>query len=448
MVKFYEQNVPERIQLLHDTNVLSDEHASLLHRQYERSSESAVPLGLPADIADHMVENQIGQFTLPVGIVRGLVVNGVARNILLATEEPSVIAAANNGARITAFSDGITATSKRYLTQAQIVFEDENGSLRSQLAAILHNKHNAIMQIAQHAHPSIVQRGGGLRDVQIIDLPGFTQVLISVDTLDAMGANIVNTIAEALKAQLAQWLNRDALVAILTNTSSVATIAHTTIAVEALIKRNLPYEKRATQGYQLAKRIASLSKLANVDSRRAATHNKGIFNGICAAALATGNDTRALQVAADAWAARDGQLAPLATWKVEQQDNADVLCGTIEIPLQVGIVGGAINSLPMAQLALNVGNFSDNNDYRNVLASLGLVQNLAALRALASEGIQAGHMRLQAGNLAISAGAHGEAIAQVAERLQTLSVAERTVERAQELLAEICTEQNIRNEKE
>lgn len=451
---FRHLSVPERIRLLTDEHTINAQQAHVLQSQYEQSLQSPA-LGLDAHIAEHIVEHQIGQYTLPIGIVRALVVNHKNCNILVATEEPSVIAAACNGAKITAASGGITAKTNNVLTNVDIVFSDCNSTptserLYDQLQHLLKERQEELLHIAHQAHPSIVRHGGGVRCFTIHQLPGFVKLTLHVDTGNAMGANIVNTIGEAIKTHLDQWLNKQSLVAILSNTCATPTVAETWIPLNELVRKesyvNLEPAQRKqailSDGRKLAERIALLSRFAMVDPTRAATHNKGIANGIAGAALASGNDTRALQAAAYAWASRNGSMQPLSTWEIvestslptyaplycyefEKNDTRMLLHGRIEIPLQVGIVGGAINSLPMAQLALSISGVKENNEYRNMLAALGLVQNLAALRALAGPGIQAGHMRLQVANIAMSVGAQGEEIAHVAFALSNLAASDR-----------------------
>ncbi len=456
MTAFRELSVENRIKTLQNEGAIDESDATFLLKQLAESSDATIP----ADVANHMIEHQIGKYTLPVGVVRGLIVNGEARDVLVATEEPSVIAAACNGARIagavsnetsariTAKSGveggiiansaqyGITAHSPQYVTTAQIAFEDADGSVAARLREIVEDceKVEELLRVANESHPSMSKRGGGARKCRASALHGFAKLEIDVDTCDAMGANTVNTMGEAVKAQLESWLGVEALVAILTNTSRVATTAEVRIPVEALASRRLEESEREGEGKRLARRIAALSALAASDPERAATHNKGILNGIAGAALASGNDTRALEAAAHAWAARSGRYLPLSTWNTEILNNQTILHGRIEIPLQIGIVGGSISSLPMAKLALKIGKYKNSNDFRNTLAALGLVQNLAALRALAGPGIQAGHMALQASNLAIAAGAKGAEIQQIAHNLLQLSPAERTTEKVAQLL--------------
>ncbi|WP_421787256.1 hydroxymethylglutaryl-CoA reductase, degradative [Gardnerella sp. DNF00753] len=445
MTAFRELSVENRIKTLKNDGAINESEATFLLKQLSESSDTTIP----ADVANHMIEHQIGKYTLPVGVVRGLIVNGEARDVLVATEEPSVIAAACNGARIAAAACdaagvaavaddecGIIAHSPQYVTTAQIAFEDADGSVAARLREIVEDcaKVEDLLRVANESHPSMSKRGGGARKCRASALHGFAKLEIDVDTCDAMGANTVNTMGEAVKAQLESWLGVEALVAILTNTSRVATTAEVHIPVEALASRRLEECEREGEGKRLARRIAALSALAASDPERAATHNKGILNGIAGAALASGNDTRALEAAAHAWAARSGRYLPLSTWNTESLNNQTILHGRIEIPLQIGIVGGSISSLPMAKLALKIGKYKNANDFRNTLAALGLVQNLAALRALAGPGIQAGHMLLHASNLAIAAGAKGEEIEKIAKNLLQLSPAERTTEKVAQLL--------------
>ena len=467
MTAFRELSVENRIKTLQNEGAIDESDATFLLKQLAESSDATIP----ADVANHMIEHQIGKYTLPVGVVRGLIVNGETRDVLVATEEPSVIAAACNGARIAgatsdvagvvaAASDSariaavasdsariaaasiegcIAAHSPQYVTTAQIAFEDSDGSVAARLREIVEDceKVEELLRIANESHPSMSKRGGGARKCRVSALHGFAKLEIDVDTCDAMGANTVNTMGEAVKAQLESWLGVQALVAILTNTSRVASTAEVHIPVEALASRRLEDSEREREGKRLARRIAALSALAASDPERAATHNKGILNGIAGAALASGNDTRALEAAAHAWAARSGRYLPLSTWNTESLNNQTILHGRIEIPIQVGIVGGSISSLPMAKLAIKIGKYKNANDFRNTLAALGLVQNLAALRALAGPGIQAGHMALQASNLAIAAGAKGAEIEEIAHNLMQLSASERTTEKVAKLLKKL-----------
>ncbi|WP_461224506.1 hydroxymethylglutaryl-CoA reductase, degradative [Lacticaseibacillus suihuaensis] len=395
-MKFYQLTPDERRKLLVDQGHLTPADAALL---------AQTPMLAP-DVAAHLIENQIGQFALPLGVVRDLVVNGQTVQVPLVTEEPSVVAAANNGARIAALNGGVTATAPLHRVIGEVVFDAPGDWDRA--AAKLRAHEPEIRAVAAAAHPSIVRRGGGLDSLTVTRLGDFLKLSLSIDPQAAMGANIVNTICEAVGHAAAAWLGQAPLVAILTNGGGAATVATVRLAAATLATKDQP-------GTAIAARIARLSTLAQVDEDRAVTHNKGIMNGISAAVLATGNDGRAVAAGAHAFAATGGSYQPLATWRLAA--NGD-LCGRIALPLQVGVVGGATGALPVAQAALRLGGYQDVAALQTTLAALGLVQNLAALRALAGPGIQAGHMRLQANALAIAAGATGPEIATVAAGLQ------------------------------
>lgn len=375
---------------------------------------------LPTDVASHLSENQIGQFALPLGVARHLLVNGTIYNVPMATEEPSVVAAASNGARIAKLAGGVTAATSAHLVEGEIVFADLPNI--TQAAALVEERFDALAEAAQAAHPSIVRRGGGLREVICTIIDDFLKITVQVDTQQAMGANIVNTICEHLAAVIGGWLQQQALVAILTNASDHLTTAKLAVPVATLATKT-------DTGAVIAARIAQLSKLAQVDVARAVTHNKGILNGVNAAVLATGNDTRAVAAAVHAYAAASGQYRGLSTWTLD----GDTLLGEIALPLPLGVVGGAISAMPAAQHALALGHYQDVATLQQVIASLGLVQNLAALRALAGPGIQAGHMALQANALAMQAGAKGAEIQAVARALQhetkDLATAKRLLEK-------------------
>ena len=241
-----------------------------------------------------------------------------------------------------------------------------------------------------------------------------------------MGANIVNTICEAVAAAAEGWTGCRALTAILSNNVPAASAASARVEVQPHTLAT-----RSCSGELIARRIAELSALARIDADRAVTHNKGIMNGISAAVLASGNDTRAVEAGAHAFAARTGRYMPLSEWALNSKGN---LCGEIRIPLQVGIIGGAAGALPMARLAKRIGDYPSVQEFQCVLASLGLVQNLAALRALVGPGIQQGHMALHANALAMAAGAQGSEIEQVSRILQGR---DKNLEAAAEILADI-----------
>lgn len=465
--------------------------------------------GLDADTARNLIENQIGQFALPMGIVRNLEVNGKIYQVPVVTEEPSVVAAASNGARIARANGGVTAQAGSHCVTGEIIFscgsgsgdagvidagegyagssadsrgaaDDTRGGIEAAwIARILEAHSDDIRTVANAAHPSIVGYGGGLLShrVEILggDVPaacsspmpregelagreglsgrespggslngnrpgsgcrpydcnscspeGFVKLSLIIDPCDAMGANIVNTICEAVAAAAEGWTGYRALTAILSNNVPAASAAAARVEVQPHTLAT-----RSCSGELIARRIAELSALAQIDTDRAVTHNKGIMNGISAAVLASGNDTRAVEAGAHAFAARTGRYMPLSEWALNSRGN---LCGEIRIPLQVGIIGGAAGTLPMARLAKKIGGYPSVQEFQCVLASLGLVQNLAALRALVGPGIQQGHMALHANALAMAAGAQGSEIEQVSRILQGR---DKNLEAAAEILADI-----------
>lgn len=408
-MKFYEMAPERRRARMRAEGSLSPQDAELLARSGR----------LDPAVADGLIENQIGQFALPLGVARGLVVNGEPRDVPMVTEESSVVAAASNGARIAALNGGVAAHAPvEHRVRAEVVFADVPD--RDAALAILSSRRRDVFDVARRAKPSIVARGGGLRDVSVEPVRGeFLKIALDIDVQAAMGANIADTIAEAVAAAAGEWIGVRALTAILTNAVPGGQAVTAEIVLDPAT-----VACRGIAGDEVAEGVARLSRLAEADVERAVTHNKGIMNGISAAVLATGNDTRAVEAGAHAFAARTGRYRPLAVWSMEEGR----LVGRIAVPLQVGVVGGATTSLPAAGAAQRIARYLPDNGstpsvaaYQETLAALGLVQNLAALRALAGPGIQAGHMALQASNLAISAGARGGEITAVAAALQSRS---------------------------
>lgn len=376
---------------------------------------------LEKTLANHLIENQISEIEIPLGLAQNFVINGKKYVVPMATEEPSVIAAASNGAKMAgAFKTMIISR----LMHGQIVFYDVKNPSHI-LDTIVKNK-TAIFDQAEVAYPSIVKRGGGLRDVSSRILPEkFISVDFKVDVKDAMGANIVNSILEGVASLLQTWFpDEKILFSILSNLATESMVRATCeIPLTALSKSN--------QGKQIAKKITIASHYSKIDPYRAATHNKGIMNGIDAVLLATGNDTRAVAACLHAFASLDGQYRGLGTWWLK----ADKLMGEIELPLPVATVGGAIKVLPKVQAALEMLQLTQAEELAQVIAAVGLAQNLAALRALVSEGIQQGHMSLQIQSLAMTVGAKENEIEQLSQLLRREKVINQ--ERAYELLAEI-----------
>lgn len=405
--KFYQMSPAERLDFLD----LKSETRQIL--------EETV---LDVALADNLIENQISEFELPMGLAQNFVINGKKYLVPMVTEEPSVIAAASNGAKIA--GNFQTVLSER-LMRGQIVFYDVEQA--DHLMQTIEENQAGIFRAAKEAYPSIFKRGGGLRQVssRAFEVEGFVSVDFKVDVKDAMGANIVNAILEGVANLFRTWFpEQKILFSILSN-----------YATESLVKVNceIPVERlsKGNNGQEVAEKIQAASRFSKVDPYRAATHNKGIMNGINAVVLATGNDTRAVASGIHAYASKEGSYQGLAEWYVKD----GLLFGSLEFPLPVATVGGAVKVLPKAQAALELLEITEAKELAQVMAAVGLAQNLAALRALVSEGIQQGHMSLQVRALAMTVGAKDEEITILSEKLRQEKVMNQ--ERAEKLLREI-----------
>lgn len=385
----------------------------------EKSQEILGEMALDTTILDNLIENQISEFELPMGIAQNFVINEQSFLIPMVTEEPSVIAAASNGAKI---AGNFVAEIKERLMRGQIVFYDVKNS--DKIANEILEKQEKIFEQAELSYPSIVKRGGGLREVssRIFSSQKFLSVDVKVDVKDAMGANIINSILEGIAELFRSWFpDEKILFSILSNYATESLVKVTcAIPVERLSKK--------ADGYEIGQKIMAASQYSKIDPYRASTHNKGIMNGINAVILATGNDTRAISAAIHAYAAKDGAYQGLANWELQEK----MLVGELEIPLPVATVGGGVKVLPKAQAAMEILDISDAKELAKVIAAVGLAQNLAALRALVSEGIQQGHMSLQARSLALSVGAQADEIAILSQQLRKEKVMNQEV--AQNLL--------------
>ncbi|QRZ30260.1 3-hydroxy-3-methylglutaryl-coenzyme A reductase [Lactococcus cremoris] len=385
----------------------------------EKSQEILSEMALDTTILDNLIENQISEFELPMGIAQNFVINGQSFLIPMVTEEPSVIAAASNGAKI---AGNFVAEIKERLMRGQIVFYDVKNS--DKIANEILEKQEKIFEQAELSYPSIVKRGGGLREVssRIFSSQKFLSVDVKVDVKDAMGANIINSILEGIAELFRRWFpDEKILFSILSNYATESLVKVTCeIPVERLSKK--------ADGYEIGQKIMAASQYSKIDPYRASTHNKGIMNGINAVILATGNDTRAISAAIHAYAAKDGAYQGLANWELQEK----MLVGELEIPLPVATVGGGVKVLPKAQAAMEILGIRDAKELAKVIAAVGLAQNLAALRALVSEGIQQGHMSLQARSLALSVGAQADEIAILSQQLRKEKVMNQEV--AQNLL--------------
>ena len=366
------------------------------------------------DLADVMVESAAGFLPLPLGIATGFIVDGVEHSIPMATEEPSVIAAATYGAKIVARGGGIATTIDDPVMTAQVFIEQANTRVAAALCSTsdpsaLNELAERLKQSTDAVIPAMTERGGGYRgcDAAWLTETQLLRIQIHIDVRDAMGANVLNTVAEQLKPVITDYCGGRSLMAILTNDA---------LQRRAQAEFRLPLHALRRKGIDsrvLAERIILAGKLAHEDPSRAVTHNKGIMNGVTAMALATGNDTRGLEAAVHRFACRDGQYRGLTSYRL---DN-DELVGSIELPVPLGSVGGAIGFHPVARMALNVLEVSSAGELGRIAAALGLVQNFAAVSALVAEGIQHGHMRFHAHRLAYQAGARGSIIAIAAERI-------------------------------
>ena len=396
-------SIEERIQKVKEFASLDDKDIAPLRR------------GISIEDADRMVENVIGKFEMPFGIAVNFRINDRDYLVPMVTEESSVIAAASNAAKIAREGNGFRTSSTEpiMIGQVQIIAKD----LREAEEIILKNK-GRILDIANKQDPILIKLGGGAKRIETRIIKDMLILHIFVDVRDAMGANAVNTMCEAVGEYIEKITNGDVNLRIISN-----------FATERIAKAEVKIPLNII-GKKTADRIILAYKFANNDIYRAVTHNKGIMNGITAVAIATGNDTRAIEAGAHAYAARNGVYKPLTDWK----KNGKYLTGRIEIPLAVGIVGGGTIH-PLAKLSLKILDVKTAGELSEVMAAVGLAQNFAALRALASEGIQKGHMKLHAKNIAMIAGAKGKQIDIIAEQL--IKENNINVNRARELLVNL-----------
>jgi hydroxymethylglutaryl-CoA reductase len=378
---FHRLSREARLERLAETVGLDDAERQLL-----RHGEA-----LDLATADCMIENAIGVFGLPLGIAANFLINGKDVLVPMVTEEPSVVAAASNAARLIRAGGGFTADADPSLMIGQIQLID----VPDAPAAVARLRADAarLLDIARRLQPRMVKRGCGAREIEAqLVSDGSVAVHVIADVGDAMGANAINTLMEGLACEVAALSGGTVNLRILSNLSD-RRLARAQAAI--------PFEVLASDGMSgetVSRRIESASNFAAASTHRAATHNKGVMNGVDAVAIATGNDWRAIEAGAHAYAARDGHYGPLAVWKVE----GERLCGRLELPLAVGTVGDRIRINPRARLALRVLDVQGARGLAAVMAAVGLGQNFAALRALATEGIQRGHMELHGRGVAPS----------------------------------------------
>lgn len=412
---FSKASPAERIEKLAQAGLLSEEGLQTL-----RDNET-----LPLSLANEMVENVLGTLALPFGLAPGFQIDGQEVQVPMVTEEPSVIAAASYAAGLIKRSGGFqTQVHKRQMI-GQVALYDVSNKEKA-IQAITGAKED-LLQLANQAYPSIVKRGGGARDLWIEEKGDFLICYLSVDPKEAMGANMLNTMLEALVDPLEDLSGGQGLMAILSN-----------LATDALVTARCKIDYRflsrdPKEAAEIAQKMALASQLAAVDPYRAATHNKGIFNGIDAVVLATGNDWRAIEAGGHTYASLTGQAQGLSSWihHPEQQ----VLEGQLTLPMPIATKGGSIGLNPSVQVAHELLGNPDAQTLARIIVSVGLAQNFAALKALVSTGIQHGHMKLQAKSLALLAGATPSEVAPVVQAL--LEDRPFNLEKAQAVLEKI-----------
>jgi len=416
---FYKLNPKERVQLVKQFADLTDEEVRLL-----QSTGS-----LDLDLANRMIENVVGAFPMPLGIAVNFLINKRDYLIPMAIEEPSVVAAASNAAKMARDGGGFytSSTDPIMIGQVQVVhIKDPYGAKMAILSA-----RDEILKIANEQDPMLVSVGGGAKDINVKVIHASTGPMVItellVDCRDVMGANAVNTMAEAVAPLIERITHGHVYLRIISN-----------LATHRLARAWTVIPKKSVGGEDVVDGIVDAYAFAAADPYRAATHNKGILNGIIGVIIATCNDHRAIEAGAHAYAARNGHYEPISMW---EKDESGDLVGSIELPMAVGIVGGATRVHPIAKIALKILGVKTANEFGEVLAAVGLAQNLGALRALAHEGIQRGHMSLHARNVAISAGATGNLVDLVVEKM----VEERKVrlDRAKELIDDYKAERKL-----
>jgi hydroxymethylglutaryl-CoA reductase len=393
---FYKVTVAERRSLV-------SEATGLDVRDIERALDAG---GLDADTADKFVENVLGTYAVPYGVALNVRVNGRDHVVPMVVEEPSVVAAASNAAKMARAGGGFVAEADPPLMISQIQLVDVTDIARCEEAILEHKRE--ILHLADKAIPGLVERGGGAKDVEVRRLgepaDRMLAVHIVVDCKDAMGANLVNSVAEAVADRLGELTGARIGLRILSNLCDKRCVR---------VSCRVPEDALATSemsGKDVLDGIVNASRFAELDPYRAATHNKGIMNGVDAVVIATGNDWRAVEAGAHAFAARSGKYAPLAIWR----RDGDQLVGKLELPLALGTVGGTLRVHPGARLSLRLLDVKGAGELAAIAAAVGLASNLAAVRALASDGIQRGHMGLHARSVAVAAGAKGALVEKVA----------------------------------
>lgn len=396
--QFYKRTPKQRLALLAETLGLSEAEQQALQ---QRAAQGDAPL---------LIENYLTTYQLPEGVAVNFRVNGHDYVVPMVTEEPSVIAAASNGAKQLTKAGGITAAVHSRLLTGQVVLSDVKVYASIDDWVALHQ--NELLDVAKQAHPSIVTRGGGPKSIRTRDLgEGFVSIDLTVDVKAAMGANMMNTMLEAVADVVQSKLHHTTLFSILSNAGGQSlTTATVTVPVSQLADD-------LDNAQQVAKRLVQASRIAQLDPMRAVTHNKGIMNGVDALVIAMGNDWRAIESAAHAFAVKDGQYRGLSDWQLA----GDRLTGTLTLPLPVGTVGGATKVLPLVSINQKIARINSPEELMKLIAAVGLAQNFAALKALVTSGIQQGHMKMQVRSLAMTVGATPQEVPVLTEQLMALN---------------------------
>ncbi|KYK22097.1 3-hydroxy-3-methylglutaryl-CoA reductase [Thermoplasmatales archaeon SG8-52-2] len=408
---FYKLPIKDRIDLVKEFSDLSDEETQLFSSC------------LNMDIADRMIENVLGTFEIPLGIAVNFMINGKDYLVPMATEESSVVAAASNAAKIARINGGFKTecTDPLMIGQIQILHIDDVAGAAQKIIS----KKKEILNLANEQDKVLVKFGGGAKDIEvrILDSPIGKMIVVHliVDVRDAMGANAVNTMCEALAPMLEEIANGKVRLKILSN-----------LADKRIVMATAVFDKEKMGGEKVVNAFLESYNLAAIDPYRAATHNKGIMNGIDSLIIATGNDFRAIEAGAHAYAARNGQYTSLSHYYKDGKGN---LVGELELPMAIGIIGGAGNIHPKAKLCKKILGIKTAKELAEIVVCLGLAQNFAAVFALSTVGIQKGHMSLHAKNIAVMAGAQGDEIDKIAN--QMIKEGKIKLDRAEEILKEL-----------
>ncbi len=400
---FSKKNIIDKIKILYDNKIINNEYKNILENNTT----------LPLEIAEQMTENTIGTFALPFSIVPNIMVDNINYTVPMVTEEPSVVAACSYAGKLIAKSGGFTTEIlDRKMIGEVALFDIDN--LEKAEKIILKNKEK-ILQLANNSHPSIVVRGGGAIDITTKIFyeknNSFLVVYLIADVKEAMGANILNNMLEGIKPLLEDLTNSKALMAILSNYATKS-LVKSTCAIDI---KYLSNDKK--EAFNIAKKIELASEFAKIDIYRATTHNKGIFNGIDATVIATGNDWRSIEAGGHAFATKNGKYEGLTNWVFDETNKK--IIGELTLPMPIASVGGSIGLNPTVKAAFNILNNPDAKTLASIIVSVGLAQNFAAIKALVSTGIQKGHMKMQARSLALFAGAEGNEVEIVVEKLLT-----------------------------